>query len=221
LELLAAIVAFGGEAVPVARLTDALWPEADGDQAQENFKKSLARLRKMIGIENAILWQDGKITLNRDLCWVDALTFETLAKQADARVANTRRQDTGDIDKSALALYRGPFLGLEAIPEWAQPYQAELRRRWTRLLARRSDQSESMIGAQDMVRELEAAIDVDPVSEPLYQRLIPLLLAQGRRSEAVAQYDRCRAALARWGNRTPSVATDRLVIAMTRAEESA
>ncbi|HNN42331.1 MAG TPA: BTAD domain-containing putative transcriptional regulator [Nitrospira sp.] len=221
LELLAAIVAFGGEAVPVARLTDALWPEADGDQAQENFKKSLARLRKMIGIENAILWQDGKITLNRDLCWVDALAFETLAKQADARVANTRRQDTGDIDKSALALYRGPFLGLEAIPEWAQPYQAELRRRWTRLLARRSDQSESMIGAQDMVRELEAAIDVDPVSEPLYQRLIPLLLAQGRRSEAVAQYDRCRAALARWGNRTPSVATDRLVTAMTRAEESA
>ena len=144
-----------------------------------------------------------------------------MAKQADARVANTRRQDTGDIDKSALALYRGPFLGLEAIPEWAQPYQAELRRRWTRLLARRSDQSESMIGAQDMVRELEAAIDVDPVSEPLYQRLIPLLLAQGRRSEAVAQYDRCRAALARWGNRTPSVATDRLVTAMTRAEESA
>jgi len=68
---------------------------------------------------------------------------------------------------------------------------------------------------------LEAAIDVDPVSEPLYQRLIPLLLAQGRRSEAVAQYDRCRAALARWGNRTPSVATDRLVTAMTRAEESA
>lgn len=221
LELLAAIVAFGGEAVPVARLTDALWPESDGDQAQENFKKALARLRNMLGVENAIFWQDRKITLNRDLCWVDALAFEALAKQAESRAANTGMLDRGEAERSALALYRGPFLRLEDIPEWAQPYQAELRNRWTRLLARRSDQSDTDTGATDVVRELEAAIEVDPVVELLYQRLIPLLLAQGRRAEAAAQYHRCRSALARWGNRTPSAATDRLVRAMNRAEGSA
>ena len=94
----------------------------------------------------------------------------------------------------------GPSFGLEAIPEWAQPYQAELRRRWTRLLARRSDQSESMIGGQDMVRELEAAIDVDPVSEPLYQRLIPLLWprADGRR-----QWLNTTDAVLRWPDGAP------------------
>lgn len=218
LELLAAIVAFGGEAVPVARLTDVLWPDADGDQAQENFKKSLARLRKMLGVEQAILWQDGKITLNRDLCWVDVLAFESSAKQAESQAANTKIQSGVEAERSVLALYRGPFLGLEDIPEWAQPYQAEFRNRWTRLLARRSDQSDSTTGGHDMVRDLEVAIEVDPVAEPLYQRLIPLLLAQGRRAEAVAHYDRCRAALARWGNRTPSAATDRLVTAMNRTE---
>ena len=218
LEVLAAIVAFGGAAVPVARLTDALWPEAEGDQAQENFKKSLARLRKLLDVEAAILWQDGKITLNRHLCWVDALAFEAIAKQAESRAANTKMQYDGPGEASACALYRGPFLGLEHIPEWALPYQADLRNRWTRILACRSHRSHAGTGANDVVRELEAAIEVDPVAEPLYQRLIPLLLAQGRRAEAVAHYDRCRAALARWGNRTPSAATDRLVTAMNRTE---
>lgn len=218
LEVLAAIVAFGGAAVPVARLTDALWPEADGDQAQENFKKSLARLRKLLDVEAAILWQDGKITLNRHLCWVDALAFEAIAKQAESRAANTKMQYDGPGEASACALYRGPFLGLEHIPEWALPYQADLRNRWTRILACRSHRSHAGTGANDVVRELEAAIEVDPVAEPLYQRLITLLMAQGRWAEAAAQYDRCRSALARWGNRTPSAATDRLVMAMNRAE---
>lgn len=219
LELLAAIVASGGEAVPVARLTDVLWPEADGDQAQENFKKSLARLRKMLGVEHVILWQDGKITLNRDVCWVDALAFEALVRQADSRAMNMRMQDSGETGKHALALYRGPFLGLEDMPEWARSYQDELRNRWIRLLTRRGDQSDSNAGVSDTVRELEAAIEVDPVAEPLYQRLIPLLLAKGRRSEAAAQYDRCRAALARWGNRTPSAATERLAMAVIHPGE--
>ena len=48
----AAIVAFG-EAVPVARF-DRRSP--DGDD-----RSRWPRLRKMIGIENAILWQDGKL----------------------------------------------------------------------------------------------------------------------------------------------------------------
>lgn len=219
LDLLAAIVAFGGIEVPITRLVDVLWPEADGDQAQQNFKKSVSRVRKMLGVENVMLWQDGKITLNRDLCWVDVMAFEALARQADSQATNTRMQDSGEPGNLALALYRGPFLGLEDIPEWARSYHNEIRNRWVRLLTRRGDQLDANAGVSDAVRELEAALEIDPVAEPLYQRLIPLLLAKGRRSEAAAQYDRCRAALARWGNRTPSAATERLAMAMIHPGE--
>lgn len=44
---------------PVSRLIDALWPDADGDTAHENFKKSLARLRKLLRVDDVIQWQAG------------------------------------------------------------------------------------------------------------------------------------------------------------------
>ena len=104
LELLAAIVAFGGHDVPMSRLIDALWPDVDGDTGHENFKKSIARLRKLLAVDEVIHWQDGKISLNQDLCWVDALVFDQQAKGEDGR---------------AMALYTGPFLGHDEIPAWA------------------------------------------------------------------------------------------------------
>jgi DNA-binding SARP family transcriptional activator len=52
---------------------------------------------------------------------------------------------------------------------------------------------------------------VDPLAEPLYQRLIPLLVAEGRQAEAASWYHRCRSALARWADRQPSAETQHLL----------
>ena len=219
LDLLKVIIARGGEAVPAGRLADVLWPEADGDAAQENLKKSIARLRGLIDVEEAIQWQQGAVSLNRAVCWVDAWAFEQCIKRIEGADANQRSQDGQQSETQALRLYAGPFLALDNVPAWAASYQERLRNQWVRLITRRGDQSPSDAGASDTLRDLEAAIEVDPVAEPLYQRLIPLLLAKGRRAEAAAQYDRCRSALARWGNRTPSVATERLAVAVIHPGE--
>jgi LuxR family transcriptional regulator, maltose regulon positive regulatory protein len=45
LELLKALIAFGGTAVPETTLTDALWPDAEGDAAHQAFGVTLHRLR--------------------------------------------------------------------------------------------------------------------------------------------------------------------------------
>lgn len=189
LQLLAAIITFGGQEVLVSRLTDALWPETDGDTGRENFKKSLARLRKLLAVDDVIQWQEGKISLNRDLCWVDAWAFDQHTKQQDIW---------------AMVLYRGPFLGLEAIPPWAESRRDQERARFIRLVNWHCDETHVAGNVEKGIRLLEQAIEVDPVAEPLYQRLIPLLLAQGRQAEAAAQFDRCRSALARWSGRLPS-----------------
>ena len=76
MELLIAIMTYGGAPVSAARLMDMLWPEADGDQARENLKKSIARLRQLLAVDDALCWQDGEISLNRTCCWVDAWAFE-------------------------------------------------------------------------------------------------------------------------------------------------
>ncbi|MEK6804571.1 MAG: BTAD domain-containing putative transcriptional regulator [Nitrospirota bacterium] len=209
MELLAAIVAYGGIDVPVARLIDVFWPEADGDQAQENFKKSIARLRKLLVVDGAILWQDGKLSLNREQCWVDAYTFEANSKEADLREVTGMTARDGNEEKEVDALYRGPFLGRSEIPLWAVSYQERLRTQFTKLFMRRE---KAMAGSQreQLMVELARAIDVDPVAEPLYQQLIPLLVAANRHAEAAAYYDRCRTELARWAGRSPSAGLQEL-----------
>ena len=195
LDLLAAIVTFGGHEVPVSRLIDALWPDADGDTGHENFKKSLARLRKLLAVEDIIRWQDGKISLNPDVCWVDALAFDKLAKQQDER---------------ELALYKGPFLGQEEIPAWAQSRRDHLRTTFVRLVTRRCDEPQHAGKVEAAIQSLERSIEIDPLAEPLYQRLIPLLMAQGRQADARRHYQACIQAAQRWGNRDLSPETLRL-----------
>ncbi len=63
LELLKALVALGGETVPVEQLTESLWPEAEGDKAQGSFATTLHRLRGLIG-SAALRHGDARLTLD-------------------------------------------------------------------------------------------------------------------------------------------------------------
>lgn len=195
MELLAAIIAFGGSDVPVSRLTDVMWPEVDGDTAQENFKKSITRLRKLVAVDDVIQWEEGKISLDQDLCWVDVLAFEKQAKREDGR---------------AIVLYQGPFLGHNDIPLWAVSRREQLRTRFIGLVNRHCEQVQSVGNPAAAIESLQRAIDVDPLVEPLYQRLIPLLMAQGRRTDAQRYYQTCLQAYQQSGAQELSPATLRL-----------
>ncbi|MBX3306641.1 MAG: hypothetical protein KF751_11390 [Nitrospira sp.] len=201
LELLAAIIAFGGHDVPASWLIDALWPEADGDTAQENFKKSITRLRKLLAVDEVIHWQDGKISLNQHLCWVDVWAFD---------------QHTSRDEGQAMVHYKGPFLGSEEIPAWAEPRRDLERTRFIRFVNRHCDQLGSADNMDEAIRSLERAIEADPLAEPLYQRLIPLLMAHGRQADARRYYQACIKANQRWGNGDLSPETLRLVQTLTQ-----
>ena len=54
LELLMALVAFGGREVSERQLTEALWPDAEGDAAHQACAVALHRLRKLLGHDAAI-----------------------------------------------------------------------------------------------------------------------------------------------------------------------
>jgi ATP/maltotriose-dependent transcriptional regulator MalT/DNA-binding SARP family transcriptional activator len=208
LELLAAIVAFGGHEVSVSRLIDALWPEVDGDTGHENFKKSIARLRKLLGVDEVIHWQDGKISLNQDLCWVDVLAFEHQATHAE--VVTTGLQKDSFVQSQAIALYTGPFLGLDETSVWADSQREQVRTTFIRLVSRHCDHVQTANKVDEAIRSLEQAVAVDPLVEPLYHRLIPLLLAQGRQADARRYYQVCQKACQQWGDGDVSPETLRL-----------
>ncbi len=75
--LLQALIHAGGYKVPAERLSDLLWPDSDGDQAAQNLKVALHRLRRLgcAPDEVPVNWihvKHGQVSLARSLCWVDA-----------------------------------------------------------------------------------------------------------------------------------------------------
>lgn len=124
LELLKALIAFGGRNVAEAKLADVLWPDADGDAAAQALATTLFRLRKLIG-EKVIKRQDGRLTLDSSACWVDCWAFERLSNEAAGirvtRIASLRK------------LYQGSFLGDDDDAIWAMPMRERLRAKHARL----------------------------------------------------------------------------------------
>jgi len=78
LDLLKALIAFGSRDVPETRFWEALWPEATGDAAHKAFEITLHRLRSLLGDKDALLLDEGRLTLDPNHCWVDARAFERL-----------------------------------------------------------------------------------------------------------------------------------------------
>ena len=156
LELLKALVALGGEAVPWEQLADMLWPHMDGDLAEINFKTTLSRLRKLLGQHEFLVVREGMLSLNREHCWADVWRFRELAREIDAAA-----QPNGDavlaarIEALAQQLgfaYPRPLLctGREV---WIAPIRRRLHDRYARCiekLARLMERSEAHELAADI-----------------------------------------------------------------------
>jgi ATP/maltotriose-dependent transcriptional regulator MalT/DNA-binding SARP family transcriptional activator len=209
LDLLFAIVALGGQDIPVTRLIDALWPNAEGDTGHETFEKTLQRLRRLLDHDHAIQVNTGKLSLNPQVCWVDAWALEQVAArvetESEAGTPNLWRQ----LGEQAMSLYRGPFLPDKVEIPWTEPFRDRLRRRFVRLVERLADRWLHAGHPQKAIDVLEHAIEADPVAEPLSLRLMNELAALERRTEAIGVYHRCRKALADHLGAPPSADLER------------
>jgi LuxR family transcriptional regulator, maltose regulon positive regulatory protein len=81
LELLALLISAGRRGITRESAADSLWPETDGDRAQQNMNTTLFRLRKMLG-EDLVVAEHGMLYLSRQYCWVDAWAFEDMVDEA-------------------------------------------------------------------------------------------------------------------------------------------
>jgi LuxR family maltose regulon positive regulatory protein len=125
LELLKALIAFGGRDVSEAKLADALWPGAEGDSAAQALATTLFRLRKLIG-EQVIRRQENRLTLDPAFCWVDCWAFE--------RLLNDESVDAPTRLEKLRKLHQGPFLDAEDDAPWTQPMRERLDAKLHRLL---------------------------------------------------------------------------------------
>lgn len=193
LDLLKALVAFGGHDVNTRLLTEALWPDADGDAAQGAFDATLHRLRRLLGVDNAVQLKDGKLSLNDNVCWVDAWTFEQACRQeedADRGVENIAQEV-----RLLCRLYGGPFMASEDDQPWMLQTRERLRSMFRRRVTALGEALESRYQWDQAIDLYQQALDIDPLAEEMYQRLMLAQRELGRLADALDIYRRCRETL--------------------------
>ncbi len=206
LDLLKALIALGGRGVDAGALIDALWPGADGDDAQNALTMAVFRLRKLLGNERAIGVREGKYSLDPHLCWVDAWALDQLLKDVESRQ---------ELDDAALEpiltrlarLYQGQFLEHEVQQPWMLGTQERLRRRVQRAVLKLGAYLERSGRWDEAIGMYERGLQLDNLAEELYRRLMVCHRERGDHTQALAVYRRCRELLSVVLGMTPSSET--------------
>lgn len=131
--LLKVIIASSVIGLRQEEIIDLLWPESEGDLSYQAFKTNLHRLRKLLGAQDAVQIKDGRINLNRTICWVDLSAIEDLISKAQKAI---RMSTSGEgfstaalYASEAFKLYKGPFLAGDTLSELTNHVRTRLKRR--------------------------------------------------------------------------------------------
>lgn len=193
LEMLKALIAFGGEGVREELVIDALWPDADGDIAHSSFKTTLHRLRQLLGKYEMIMLQDGRISLDRRYCWTDVRAFERMLEES-TRPPVTPSSGQVPFEK-AVNMYGGHFLVTDADKPWAVSLRENLKAMFVRAISSLGKCSENRKDWDKAVAAYLRGLEVDDLVEEFYQRLMRCYLKLGRNAEAARTYERCEKVL--------------------------
>ncbi|MDI6753680.1 MAG: bacterial transcriptional activator domain-containing protein [Thermodesulfobacteriota bacterium] len=217
--MLKAIIALGGRNIDEERLTDILWPEADGDQAYSALTTTLSRLRQLMG-EKILEVQAGRVSLSPRYCWVDVWAFEDLADKAEVL---WRRGHSGDGNTKALQLmskavdlYQGHFLADEGSePFWALPLRERLKNRFLFLIEKLGRSLEQTEQWDQAIALYQKGLEVDNLAEELYRRLMACYGSLGETVKAIQVYRRLKTALSSVLGIEPSPKTETLYRTLT------
>lgn len=197
------LLALGGPAHR-ARVASWLWPGLDESAGRRNLRRELARLREA-GAGEVLLPPDHAVLALAPAVACDALALQAALAEAD-----------GAALQAAVAAWRGQpadglvLEGCEAFDDWLRAERERLvsmRRHALQRLAEAAAHAGDEGGAVAWLEQLAAD---DPLQEAVHRRLMALHLAAGRRTAALAQYARCRAALERELGVVPMAETEAL-----------
>ncbi|MFW5958259.1 MAG: BTAD domain-containing putative transcriptional regulator [Desulfosalsimonas sp.] len=210
--LLKAIISLGGHGVSVNRISDFLWPDADGDLARSNFRTTLHRLRKMFGYHDAIYFNSGNITLNPTYFWVDAWAFERALSAADKirqSAANEKElQRAASFTQKAVDLYNGPLF--QSDEDMAISLRQHLHHRFVQAVEQLGDYRQSRKEYEKAVALYEKGLKIDELVESFYRGLMVCKHRLGGKPGTWEAYNRCKKVMAENLNTSPSAKTEAL-----------
>lgn len=195
LELLAYLVVNSGAPQERERLAGLLWPESSDGQARTNLRRELHGLRRVPGLDahieplgTALRWRDGPGCTADVMCFCRNVTLarETASGRGDAVAALRHGQ-------AALDSYTGDLLpGLYG--EWVLAGRDILHRMCVEMCDIVADAAAGGNPGQ-AIAAAQRRIQLEPLEEAGYQRLMELASAAGDAAAAVRCYHRCAAVL--------------------------
>ena len=187
LDLLQALIAFGSTEVSAGALTDALWPDSDGDAGYHALESALYRLRQLLGARSAVTMAGGKLSLDHNYFWVDMWEFEK-ELQATARPGCSGAACVARLRQ----LYQGHFLQQECDKPWAFQTRQVVRDKFARAIRVAAQTYESRRRWQEAADVYQTGIELDGLAEDLYRGLMVCYRELGNHTEALQVYRRYR-----------------------------
>ncbi|NNG01083.1 MAG: tetratricopeptide repeat protein [Desulfobacteraceae bacterium] len=221
LALLKALIALGGRDVRKEQVADFLWPDTDGDMAHRAFKTTLHRLRKLVGIPEAVVLNGGEITLNPQYFWVDVWALQHLLECAGTAWQKASTAETAaeaaETAQKAIDLYKGRFLNGTDTP-WAIALHEQVRNGVIRNIENLGRYWQEAGMVDKAISCYQHGLELDPLAEPLYQQLMRCLGQTGRKTESMSVYERCKTNLADKLSIAPSAETEAIRASLLAGE---
>jgi TolB-like protein len=205
--LLAVLAAAGDKPVSRETLTDLLWGSHFDEQARQNFRQALSRLRKLLGADSLIS-DDQAIRLDRRHVSADIARFDALKNATDPAELSAAAQ-----------LANGEFLEGLAIREPAfSEWLAQERKRFTgerrTIHLRLATTALATEDAGSALTHAEAILRQDPLDDEAHRYKLQALAALGRKAEALKGHQSFAALLKSELGTDPERATIDLVAAL-------
>jgi LuxR family maltose regulon positive regulatory protein len=194
LKLLKILVALGGQDVKEEKISELLWPDAEGDAAHSAFTTTLSRLRKLLG-DDSISVKSGRLSLNKLRCWVDVWVLEEQLEQL--QMAGADPLDLRTLADKIVALYRGPFMSDED-GVWVERLRQRLQSLYFRFILH-FGRSLALKHAdrEGTARSAERGAAFDPCADDFYRSLMTSYADIGQSAEVLDVYSQCREILTR------------------------
>jgi len=199
--LLSYLALSSGRSESREKLADLLWGDHFEEQAKQNLRQCLTRLRKALGTPPVLIGAPGRLSLDETGVQTDIQQFESLVATDDA----------ASLEKAA-SLYDGELMeGLDIANAEFQDWIASQRVRF-------ADMHQGVLERLAALRQTKGDYDgaimcwrksllTDPLRESAYRALMRLYVEIGRRTAALKEYQACEETLRRDLGTEPDVET--------------
>jgi len=185
-----------GAGVPDQVLMDLFWPVADEERARNSLRNAVHQIRSLLkplldsasGVKTELVRsrRTGMLSLQTE-AFLDVEAFEAAVPQATQMHAQARYAAAVTTLDEALALYRGDYLE-NVRDDWAQAPRTRLAEQHLRALDLLARCHLALGDAEAAEIAARKALGRDDLQEEAHVNLVESLAAQGRRTDALRQY---------------------------------